>query len=189
MPVMNGIDATRAIRQREAVDKLPPVPIISLTGNVSEEDRVKGLEVGVNDYLSKPVMIERLSEKLIQWLPKADAEPILDEEVIHEIMMLDEDGSMGLLASLVEMYTSDTPAKISTLIELAAANEPAKVVEVAHELKSGSVSLGIGRLSTLFSDIEQLARENRLEAAQEMLAALQSAYQATCRELERYIRQ
>ncbi|MFK4434899.1 ATP-binding protein [Paenibacillus sp. RC21] len=189
MPVMNGIDATRAIRQREAVDKLPPVPIISLTGNVSEEDRVKGLEVGVNDYLSKPVMIERLSEKLIQWLPKADVEPILDEEVIHEIMMLDEDGSMGLLASLVEIYTSDTPAKISTLIELAAANEPAKVVEVAHELKSGSVSLGIGRLSTLFSDIEQLARENRLEAAQEMLAALQSAYQATCRELERYIRQ
>ncbi|KJD43179.1 hypothetical protein QD47_24100 [Paenibacillus terrae] len=151
---------------------------------------MKGLEVGVNDYLSKPVMIEQLFEKLIQWLPKTDVEPILDEEVIHEIMLLDdEDGSMGLLASLVEMYTSDTPAKISTLIELAAANEPAKVVEVAHELKSGSVSLGIGRLSTLFSDIEQLARENRLEAAQEMLAALQSAYQATCRELKRYMRQ
>ncbi|MBE0343249.1 Hpt domain-containing protein, partial [Paenibacillus sp. 28ISP30-2] len=141
------------------------------------------------DYLSKPVMIERLSEKLIQWLPMAAAEPILNEEVIHEIMLLDENGSMGLLASLVEMYTSDTPAKISTLIELATADESAKVVEVAHELKSGSVSLGIERLSTLFSDIEQLAREKRLEAAQEKLAALQSAYQATCRELERYIRQ
>ncbi|MBE0343850.1 response regulator, partial [Paenibacillus sp. 28ISP30-2] len=38
MPIMNGIDAARAIRQREAVGKLPPVPIISLTGNVSEED-------------------------------------------------------------------------------------------------------------------------------------------------------
>ncbi|ALP35107.1 hybrid sensor histidine kinase/response regulator [Paenibacillus sp. IHB B 3084] len=189
MPIMNGIDAARAIRQREAVGKLPPVPIISLTGNVSEEDRARGREVGVNDYLSKPVMIERLSEKLIQWLPMAAAEPILNEEVIHEIMLLDENGSMGLLASLVEMYTSDTPAKISTLIELATADESAKVVEVAHELKSGSVSLGIERLSTLFSDIEQLAREKRLEAAQEKLAALQSAYQATCRELERYIRQ
>ncbi|MGM1019919.1 MAG: ATP-binding protein [Bacillota bacterium] len=189
MPIMNGIDAARAIRQREAVDKLPPVPIISLTGNVSEEDRARGREVGVNDYLLKPVMIERLSEKLIQCLPMAAAEPILNEEVIHEIMLLDEDGSMGLLASLVEMYTSDTPAKISTLIELATADESAKVVEVAHELKSGSVSLGIGRLSMLFSDIEQLARENRLEAAQEKLAALQSVYQATCRELERYIRQ
>ncbi|WP_431089489.1 ATP-binding protein [Paenibacillus sp. 8b26] len=189
MPIMNGIDAARAIRQREAVDKLPPVPIISLTGNVSEEDRARGREVGVNDYLLKPVMIERLSEKLIQWLPMAAAEPILNEEVIHEIMLLDENGSMGLLASLVEMYTSDTPAKISTLVELATADESAKVVEVAHELKSGSVSLGIGRLSTLFSDIEQLAREKQLEAAQEKLAALQSAYQATCRELERYIRQ
>ncbi|WP_338117267.1 hypothetical protein [Paenibacillus terrae] len=44
---------------------------------------------------------------------------------------------------------------MSTLIELATADESAKVVEVAHELKSGSVSLGIERLSTLFSDIEQ----------------------------------
>ncbi|WP_262384723.1 ATP-binding protein [Paenibacillus terrae] len=103
MPIMNGIDAARAIRQREVVGKLPPVPIISLTGNVSEEDRARGREVGVNDYLSKPVMIERLSEKLIQWLPMAAAEPILNEEVIHEIMLLDENGSMGLLASLVEM--------------------------------------------------------------------------------------
>ncbi|WP_262384742.1 hypothetical protein [Paenibacillus terrae] len=40
-----------------------------------------------------------------------------------------------------------------------------------------------------FPILSKLAREKRLEAAQEKLAALQSAYQATCRELERYIRQ
>lgn len=113
----------------------------------------------------------------------------MDEEVIREIMLLDEDGSTGLLESLVEMYTSDTPAKINRLRELAAAGEATKVVEAAHELKSGSVSLGVGRLSSLLSDIEQLARENRLENAKAKLSALQSVYQATCLELERYIHQ
>ncbi len=189
MPLQNGNDATKAIRQREAKDQHPPIPIISLTGNVSEEDRERGREVGVNDYLMKPVTIEKLTEKLVKWLPKPEAEPILNEEVIREIMLLDEDGSTGLLQSLVDMYTSDTPAKINTLRELAASGEAAKVEGVAHELKSGSVSLGVGRLSTLLSDIEQLARENRLAEAQSKLAALQSVYQATCLELERYIGQ
>ncbi|MGQ3478779.1 response regulator [Paenibacillus sp. TY11] len=187
MPLLNGHDAAKAIRQREAENQQPPVPIISLTGNVSEEDQARGREVGVNDYLMKPVTIEKLSEKLVKWLPKPEAEPILDEEVIREIMLLDEDGSTGLLESLIEMYTSDTPAKIKKLNELAAAGEATKVVEAAHELKSGSVSLGVGRLSSLLSDIEQLARENRLENAKAKLSALQSVYQATCLELEHYI--
>lgn len=56
-------------------------------------------------------------------------------------------------------------------------------------MKSGGVSLGVGRLSSLLSDIEQLARENRLENAKAKLSALQSVYQATCLELERYIHQ
>lgn len=143
----------------------------------------------MNDYLIKPVTIEKLSEKLVKWLPKPETEPILDKEVIREIMLLDEDGSTALLESLVKMYTSDTPAKINKLRELAAVGEVTKVVEAAHELKSGSVSLGVGRLSSLLSDIEQLARENRLENAKAKLSALQSVYQATCLELERYIHQ
>lgn len=189
MPLLNGHDAAKAIRRWEAENQQPPVPIISLTGNVSEEDQARGREIGVNDYLMKPVTIENLSEKLVKWLPIPESEPTLDEDVIREIMLLDEDGSTGLLESLVEMYTSDTPAKINKLKELVAAGEATKVVEAAHELKSGSVSLGVGRLSKLLSDIEQLARENRLENVQGKLSALQSVYQATCLELERYIHQ
>lgn len=41
MPLLNGHDAAKAIRQREAENQQPPVPIISLTGNVSEEDQAR----------------------------------------------------------------------------------------------------------------------------------------------------
>ncbi|MGZ0040691.1 ATP-binding protein [Paenibacillus ottowii] len=189
MPLLNGHDAAKTIRQWEAENQQPPVPIISLTGNGFGEDQTRGREAGVNDYLIKPVTIENLAEKLVKWLPTPESEPILNEDVIREIMLLDEDGSTGLLESLVEMYTSDTPAKINKLIELVAAGETTKVVEAAHELKSGSVSLGVGCLSKLLSDIEQLARENRLGNAHVKLSVLQSVYQATCVELERYIHQ
>jgi CheY-like chemotaxis protein len=55
MPVMDGLDATRLIREYEKENDLSPVPIIALTANAFEEDRQNCLKAGCTDYLSKPV--------------------------------------------------------------------------------------------------------------------------------------
>ncbi len=67
MPVMDGLEATRAIRSHEAENGLPPVPILGLTARAFPEDEAACLEAGCTAYLSKPVrksallaMIERL---------------------------------------------------------------------------------------------------------------------------------
>ncbi|BBF87443.1 sensory box histidine kinase [Aquitalea magnusonii] len=58
MPEMDGLDATRAIRQ----SKLPRQPhIIALTANAFDEDRERCQQAGMDDFLSKPVSLERLS--------------------------------------------------------------------------------------------------------------------------------
>jgi PAS domain S-box-containing protein len=61
MPIMNGLEATREIRKMEGSDQ---VIIIGLSANVFEEDQKKALESGMNDYLTKPIRLAVLADKL-----------------------------------------------------------------------------------------------------------------------------
>ncbi|WP_210500691.1 ATP-binding protein [Vibrio crassostreae] len=60
MPVMDGITATRAIRQWETTQQAAPLPIIALTASVLEEDIKDCFEAGMNAYLPKPYKSHQL---------------------------------------------------------------------------------------------------------------------------------
>ncbi len=64
MPVMDGFEATRTIREHEEENQLTPVPIVAMTGNAFESDRQKCLDAGMNDFIAKPVEPDILSEKI-----------------------------------------------------------------------------------------------------------------------------
>jgi len=64
MPIMNGLDATRKIRKGECGEKNKNVYIIALTAHAMNEDRAACFEVGMNDYLSKPIQIEHLNNAM-----------------------------------------------------------------------------------------------------------------------------
>ena len=69
MPVMDGFEATRHIRERERVVKGPRTPIVALTANASESDRQACLEQGMDEMISKPYSAARLHEVLAQYAP------------------------------------------------------------------------------------------------------------------------
>jgi HPt (histidine-containing phosphotransfer) domain-containing protein len=91
MPVMNGLEATRRIREREGRGQTTEVggpdaktfiihhssfriPIIAMTAGAMQGDREKCLEAGMDDYVSKPVSPQALAEALEKWLPKENKE-------------------------------------------------------------------------------------------------------------------
>lgn len=69
MPEMDGHEATRRIRKQKSFERLP---IIAVTARAMKDDQEKCLESGANDYLSKPVDLDKLLSLIRVWLPKTD---------------------------------------------------------------------------------------------------------------------
>ena len=69
MPVMNGYDATRAIRALPREDAVT-IPIIAMTANAFAEDEKEALEAGMNIHLAKPIDIELLKKVIYQCVQK-----------------------------------------------------------------------------------------------------------------------
>jgi len=63
MPVMNGLDATKAIRQLDQEDS-KSIVIIAMTANAFDFDREKSLDAGMNEHLTKPIVINVLADLL-----------------------------------------------------------------------------------------------------------------------------
>ena len=68
MPKMNGYQATKAIRKLS--DERAQVPIIAMTANAFEEDRQAAFAAGMDDYLAKPIEIDKLLRKIVKVLEK-----------------------------------------------------------------------------------------------------------------------
>ena len=70
MPELDGFDATKAIREIEKQQNKSPIPIIALTASAMSADKEICLQIGMTDYLTKPVNFHRLWSTLEKWLPK-----------------------------------------------------------------------------------------------------------------------
>ncbi len=68
MPVMDGYEATRAIRKLEQESDKKAMPIIALTANATNDDKILCQQAGMDDVVTKPYKRDELSSCLEQWL-------------------------------------------------------------------------------------------------------------------------
>ncbi len=67
MPVMDGFDATANIRDGIAGDEHKAIKIIALTANAMDSDKERCINAGMDDYLTKPIQLDILKEKIEQY--------------------------------------------------------------------------------------------------------------------------
>lgn len=70
MPEMDGLTCTEEIRKHEVIEGLQRIPIVALTANAFPDFMQRCLDSGMDDFLSKPVNLKCLKEKLSKWLTK-----------------------------------------------------------------------------------------------------------------------
>jgi PAS domain S-box-containing protein len=72
MPVMDGYEATKAIRTIEAKSNSHPIPIIAVTAHAVATEKEKCEKVGMDDYLSKPIVPTKLLSIIDKWMKPVD---------------------------------------------------------------------------------------------------------------------
>jgi CheY-like chemotaxis protein len=171
MPVMDGFEATLQIRRWEAQHSRPRLPIVALTAGAFEEDRQHCFKVGMDDFLAKPIAIEKLTTTLARWLgvvaeavaeagavaeaaeaapqPEAAAKPpeagppVFDENTLLSQLGGDQD----LARIIVGSATEDMPGYFAQLEQAVAAGNWEVVTRQTHTLKGLTAQVGGMKLS------------------------------------------
>ena len=175
MPVLDGYDATRDIRRSETPGS--HVPIIALTANALRGDRERCLNVGMDDYIAKPVDPERLAAVLEYWLERrgtgATARPAASPPISDHVGDVEPNAHLNL-AELDRIAASnpEDPSLVADLLRIFLEESPGLIVEIrraldqghlvaarqaAHRLKGGARVVGCGPIFSIAGRIEHHA--------------------------------
>jgi len=182
MPVMDGYEATREIRKREAEVKTPRAVIVAMTANAMKGDRERCLECGMDEYISKPLQMDALVNVLCKTAqcrvtnavaPAVNPEesPALQFDFARALEIAS--GKPALLKRILGAFTSDAPKRLAALKAALVAGERVIAEREAHSLKGAAANIAAEHLRQAAAKMEEDCRHGRLEEARKNTPALE----------------
>jgi CheY-like chemotaxis protein/nitrogen-specific signal transduction histidine kinase len=163
MPVMDGIEAMKIIKKKK---QWRHIPIIALTAYALVQDKEKFIQLGMDDYLSKPIDGNKLYSMVIRHLNLQDnkskniKESIDEDEYNEGFKRLEKilDGNTELISELgqkiVDMFSKDEMNKI---IDLAENKNILELREILHKLKGAVSNFQLIKIQKLLTNIKKSA--------------------------------
>jgi len=186
MPVMDGFEATKAIRKLESAAGTY-TPIIAVTAMAMAGDRERCIAAGMDDYMSKPVDKELLKIKLNHWLREDVVYSSL--KMARKYFRMDNTSDANCMADLLEFYgeakideiirvylyeTEDLLRRIEVFVKEKRSDA---VAGLAHELKASSASIGAKSMARLSLYMEQSAGQQDWSEAEISLQSLKRQFE------------
>jgi PAS domain S-box-containing protein len=181
MPEMDGLEATRRIRQAEQEQQRQRVPIIAMTAHALKGDRERCLEAGMDEYVAKPVrqwQLIQAMQKALGWKLEAAAPPrevhtgpegILDWDAALAVC----GGDRHLLRDIAEAFLEEHPRRIEEIRRAIDTQDWELLHRAAHTIKGSMRYFGAAAALDRAFGLEQLAASRSLEGAEEIFGLLQ----------------
>ena len=194
MPIMDGLEATRVIRQRET-ESGQRIPIIAMTAAAMKGDRERCLAVGMDDYISKPIAPGSLFATMAKYVdrssstePNGEVEPIKAEDsttdandiVDFEKAITQIPGGRDMLEDLVDIFLSECPRLLNELSEGLAEDDADQAHRAVHTLKGAARTFAANKLEHVAAELEQLAKHKQLDTVRSRLGELEAVVDEAC---------
>jgi signal transduction histidine kinase/CheY-like chemotaxis protein len=171
MPVMDGFEATQAIRLRERQQGIPRVPIIAMTANVMPGSRERCLAAGMDDFIAKPFKAREIADKIRYWVhgegipltvtvgihdggdDSAQSPSMIDLTILQDIERADP----GMAVSILRIFQAKLRQDVETVRLHFAASEFPQLNRVVHKIKGSSGSIGALALQAVARSLETAA--------------------------------
>ena len=210
MPVVNGYDATRQIRMYEGGEASGEiensVPIIAMTANNTQVEVERCMSVGMDDFLSKPLRIDELTEALLKWVPR-DLPTQMDQAEGNEVDLLSDEHDVDItganydplviqelknnvgevVVSMIEAFIEDTPVYLESLRNAITEGDAKQVRELAHTVKGSASNFGAKQVTDFSRLLEDKGAAENLSGAQPLCEQLVSAFVRLRKSLEEYV--
>lgn len=183
MPEMDGMAATRAIRENERITG-SHLPIYAMTAHAMKGDRERCLESGMDGYLAKPIRFSDVEQTLAGLDREASVinpkpvpnstENIARHDAWNKAETLDRlGGDEELLQELIEIFVNESPKLLQKLREAIAASDAEAVMRGAHSIKGEVSCLGAGAAAKTAQQLEDMGHNKELSQAAETFISLE----------------
>ncbi len=174
MPEMDGYKASLFIRDNFP-EPVSNIPIIAITANSSEEDRIKCLKAGMTDFISKPFQPEELLLKISHYINLKKEMPENPPEPKHTPKTEEKkrvirlgylkgvaSGNKKFLKEIMSLFISQIPEELVILEKALSEKDWATLADTAHRMKLGINVMGMKESEKMILYIEAEAREKSI---------------------------
>ena len=175
MPVMSGVDTTRAIRSLEStLENHKRLPIIALTAHALADEKQKLLQVGMDDYVTKPIQMDQITQILTHLTSETfNKAKSVDKAILIEALdpnILDWQQSLQLAANkedlaidLLKMLVDSFATELSEMQQLIEMEDFPQLEHVLHRLYGATRYVGAPTLQQATGGFEQFVSSLRKE--------------------------